>query len=174
MKSALHNDDDKHRKMKKTKKHVDNVENINKLLTQLNTAVPQPIPDKNTSLPAALPTVPPVQAVPPVHNNVEKINVVDLPPLPEAFFKLLEEKLGPLVQQEMHDKERARDATPEDLKHLETHVSEYLKTFAILGYNLKGEKIVLVHAPTVQDHDALIEHLRQTFMRVIGNIEMGQ
>lgn len=160
MKSALHNEDDKPKKMKKTKKHLNDT--IKKLLTDSASSVvnPKQSPIKSVSTPSLS-----------SNNNA---NIIDIPLLPEDFFKLLQEKINPILAQEIRDKERAKTIMPEDFKHLEMQISEYLKSFVILGYTLNSEKMVIVHAPTVQDHDALVEHLRQTFVRVIGNIDMGQ
>ncbi len=37
----------------------------------------------------------------------------------------------------------------------------------VIGYTLNGEKVVIGHALTQQDNDALTEHLRQTFIRIM-------
>jgi hypothetical protein len=55
-----------------------------------------------------------------------------------------------------------------DLKHLDTIVAEYLQSFMILGYDISGEKICISHASTPAARDALIEHLRSTFLNIMN------
>jgi hypothetical protein len=55
-----------------------------------------------------------------------------------------------------------------DLKHLDTIVAEYLQSFMILGYDINGEKICISHASTPAARDALIEHLRSTFISIMN------
>lgn len=56
-----------------------------------------------------------------------------------------------------------------DLEALDTVVSEYLKTFMILGYDLNEEKVIIMHARSPHEKDALVEHLRTTLLGIIGN-----
>jgi len=55
-----------------------------------------------------------------------------------------------------------------DLEHLDTLVSEYLNTFMILGYDINGEKAMIMHASNPHDRDALVEHLRTTLLGIIN------
>jgi hypothetical protein len=55
-----------------------------------------------------------------------------------------------------------------DLEHLDSMVSEFLKTFMVLGYDLNGEKVFIMHATNPHDRDALVEHLRTTLLGIIG------
>jgi len=55
-----------------------------------------------------------------------------------------------------------------DLETLDTISAEFLKTFIILGYDFNGEKVHIMHAQSPQDKDALIEHLRTTFLAIIN------
>lgn len=55
-----------------------------------------------------------------------------------------------------------------DLEHLDCVVSEFLKTFMVLGYDLNGEKVFIMHATNPHDKDALIEHLRTTLLGIIN------
>ena len=47
-------------------------------------------------------------------------------------------------------------------------VSEFLKTFMVLGYDLNGEKVFIMHATNPHDKDALVEHLRTTLLGIIN------
>jgi hypothetical protein len=57
----------------------------------------------------------------------------------------------------------------EDLKQLDVITQEYLKAFVILGYDLNGEKVHIMHAHTHQDKDAIVEHLRTTLINILHN-----
>jgi hypothetical protein len=54
-----------------------------------------------------------------------------------------------------------------DLEHLDNIAEEYLKTYMILGYDLNGEKVSIMHATNPHDRDALVEHLRTTLIDII-------
>jgi hypothetical protein len=55
-----------------------------------------------------------------------------------------------------------------DLEHLDTVVSEFLGSFMILGYDINGEKVLIMHATNPHDRDALIEHMRTTLLGIIN------
>jgi hypothetical protein len=55
-----------------------------------------------------------------------------------------------------------------DLEHLDSMVSEFLKAFMVLGYDLNGEKVFIMHATNPNDRDALVEHLRTTLLGIIN------
>jgi len=54
-----------------------------------------------------------------------------------------------------------------DLEQLDCIAEEYLKTYMILGYDLNGEKVSIMHAKNPHDRDALVEHLRTTLLDII-------
>ena len=43
---------------------------------------------------------------------------------------------------------------------------QHLKSFVLLGYDLKGESVVVVSGKTPQDYDAI-----ETLLRRVGNID---
>lgn len=67
-----------------------------------------------------------------------------------------------------HDAAVLKQYKVKDLEHLDTMVSEFLKTFMILGYDLNGEKVFVMHATNPHDKDALVEHLRTTLLGIIN------
>lgn len=89
-------------------------------------------------------------------------------PLPPEFLKEFDQRLNEIIKDEIKRKEKTYIT---DYKPLELMVSEYLKSFIIIGYTLTGEKVVIGHAMTQQEHDSIIEHLRHTFMNIIGNMQ---
>jgi len=54
-----------------------------------------------------------------------------------------------------------------DLEQLDCIAEEYLKTYIILGYDLNGEKVSIMHAKNPHDRDALVEHLRTTLLDIL-------
>jgi hypothetical protein len=56
-----------------------------------------------------------------------------------------------------------------DLEHLDNIAEEFLQAYMILGYDLNGEKVFIMHANNPHDKDALVEHLRTTLLGIIGN-----
>lgn len=55
-----------------------------------------------------------------------------------------------------------------DLEQLDTVITEYLNTFMLLGYDINGEKVIIMHATNPHDRDALVEHLRTTLLGIIN------
>ena len=55
-----------------------------------------------------------------------------------------------------------------EFQALELKVTEFLDDFIIIGHDLTGNRIVMVHAPTQLTHDALLEHIRGTFLKIIS------
>jgi hypothetical protein len=58
-----------------------------------------------------------------------------------------------------------------DLQNLDVVVAEFLQTFMILGYDINGEKVCITHASTPAARDALVEHLRCTFLSIMNGGE---
>ena len=50
-----------------------------------------------------------------------------------------------------------------DLSVLKSVITEYMDTYILFGYNLKGERIIIQHANTPKDRDANMEFLKTIF-----------
>ena len=70
-----------------------------------------------------------------------------------------------------YDNASVKSSKVKDLEHLDLITEEYLKSYMILGYDLNGEKVSIMHAENPHDRDALVEHLRTTLLNIIGNNE---
>lgn len=68
-----------------------------------------------------------------------------------------------------YDDTSIKRAKVKDLEHLDNIAEEYLKAYLILGYDLNGEKVSIMHAASPHDKDALVEHLRTTLLGFINN-----
>jgi len=87
--------------------------------------------------------------------------------LPEKQFAQVEEVIKNAFLR-FYDAAQLKQYKVKDLEHLDTMVSEFLKTFMVLGYDLNGEKVFIMHATNPHDRDALVEHLRTTLLGIIN------
>ena len=56
-----------------------------------------------------------------------------------------------------------------EISHLSSIAEEYLSCFALIGYSLIDEKVIIFNMPTAKDEAALIDLLRSTFLDIAGN-----
>ena len=54
----------------------------------------------------------------------------------------------------------------EGLSVMNDYLAEYLKSFVLLGYDTKGESVVILSGKTAQDYDSL-----ETLLRRVGNVD---
>ena len=99
--------------------------------------------------------------------QVQSITPTNLPPLSdkdreqmELITKELNDKIATMLKTEIENKLKKNP----DLDHLNAILKEYMNTFLLLGYTLEGEPFILSFSKTPQDYNALVEHLRLTFM----------
>ena len=67
-----------------------------------------------------------------------------------------------------YDNASVRSSKVKDLEHIDLITQEYLNSFMILGYDINGEKVSIMHAENPHDRDALIEHLRTTLLNFLN------
>lgn len=85
----------------------------------------------------------------------------------------LDVKLNEILKREIIQRQKKQDREASEYKTLENITTEFLKSFIIIGYTLKGEKIIIGHANSQQENDSLIENLRQTFFNIVGDADMS-
>jgi hypothetical protein len=56
-----------------------------------------------------------------------------------------------------------------EFSHLALICEEYLSSYALIGYSLQDEKVVIFNTPTQKDESALVDLLRATFLEIIQN-----
>ena len=56
-----------------------------------------------------------------------------------------------------------------ELNHLALIAEEYLSCFALIGYSLQDEKVVIFNTPNSKDEAALVDLLRATFIDIANN-----
>jgi len=58
------------------------------------------------------------------------------------------------------------DNNEQDLSVINDYLSEYLKSFVLMGYDTKGESVVIIAGKNPQDYDAI-----ETLLRRVGKID---
>ena len=56
-----------------------------------------------------------------------------------------------------------------EISHLALMAEEYLSCFALIGYSLQDEEVVVFNMPTPKDEAALVDLLRATFIDIANN-----
>jgi type II secretory pathway component GspD/PulD (secretin) len=104
----------------------------------------------------------------PVDLNSAELNEVVSKPVKKILKNdLIIEELIKQAFLRFSDNVSIKQSKVKDLEHLDTIAEEYLKTYMILGYDLNGEKVSIMHAKNPHDRDALVEHLRTTLLDII-------
>jgi hypothetical protein len=93
------------------------------------------------------------QGLPPIEKNLQVEEVIK-----QAFLRF-------------YDSASVRSSKVKDLEHLDHIAEEYLNSYMILGYDINGEKVSIMHAENPHDRDALVEHLRTTLLNILGTNE---
>ena len=60
------------------------------------------------------------------------------------------------------------NSTEKDFDALAPIILEFMKSFIVIGYSLKGERILITYASNQQQRDALLEQLRLVFLRFMN------
>ena len=79
-------------------------------------------------------------------------------PRPKNFDNLLKSSINAA--------ESVDSMEEQDMSFINDYLAEHLKSFILLGYDLKGESVVIVSGKTPQDYDAI-----ETLLRRVGNID---
>jgi hypothetical protein len=58
------------------------------------------------------------------------------------------------------------DSSDQDMSVINDYLAEHLKSFVLLGYDLKSESVVIISGKTPQDYDAI-----ETLLRRVGNVD---
>ena len=79
--------------------------------------------------------------------------------------KLFAQALSRYKNENLVDKQ----AKLKEVNHLAIMAEEYLSTFALIGYSLQNEKVVIFNMPTSKDEAALVDLIRSTFIELVNN-----
>ena len=78
-------------------------------------------------------------------------------PKPRNFDNLLKSSISAAESVEMEE---------QDMSFITDYLGEHLKSFILLGYDLKGESVVIVSGKTPLDYDAI-----ETLLRRVAGID---
>jgi len=106
-----------------------------------------------------------------IKTNTLNLSGVDID---DTFKKVVESNLliEDVIKQaflRFYDTASIKHSKVKDLEQLDHLTEEYLQSYMILGYDLNGEKVSIIHAINPHDRDALVEHLRTTLLNFIGD-----
>lgn len=62
-----------------------------------------------------------------------------------------------------------KKAKLKEISHLSLIAEEYMSAFAVIGYSLQNEQVVIFNAHTPKDEAALVDLLRATFLDIANN-----
>ena len=86
-----------------------------------------------------------------------------------------DERLEQYVKQISEEMRKSIDAQIKEHKEeekmyrpLENILEEYMRAYVLIGYTVEGERIVIGRSNTRLDQDALTEHLRAYFIRIMS------
>jgi hypothetical protein len=88
-------------------------------------------------------------------SRAEKINIDQL-----FEHAVLRHKKDDLIDKKVKYKE---------ISHLSSMAEEYLSSFALIGFSLQDEEVVVFNVPTRKDEAALADLLRSTFIDMASN-----
>ena len=71
-----------------------------------------------------------------------------------------------LLKTSINAAEDISNGNEQGLSVMNDYLAEYLKSFVLLGYDTKGESVVILSGKTAQDYDSL-----ETLLRRISNID---
>jgi hypothetical protein len=89
-------------------------------------------------------------------------------PIPKAekinIDRLFEQALVRHKKEEVDKKSKLKE-----ISHLALMAEEYLSCFALIGYSLQNEEVVVFNMSTAKDEAALVDLLRSTFIDIASN-----
>jgi hypothetical protein len=56
-----------------------------------------------------------------------------------------------------------------EISHISSMAEEYFTCYALIGYSIQNEQVVVLNMPTPKDEAALVDLLRSTFIDIASN-----
>jgi len=91
-------------------------------------------------------------------NNKPKEEPLDYDSIPPDVKEIMNQEITEAVVNELKNKQKTREIQYEPLKLV---ASEFLKSFAIIGFGLNGERVYIASATTPEQQYSIIKHLQQ-------------
>jgi len=98
-------------------------------------------------------------------NSGDDLDDIENEEVREFIDKIISSQLDPNTAVEVPT-QRQRVLNEDMIK---ARLSEFLNTYLIIGYDVNGERSLIKHVKNDVQEDALIELLRHTFFKVLGN-----
>jgi hypothetical protein len=102
----------------------------------------------------------------PIPNNIE-----NLPKLDADIIKELNAKISDAIKAEIINKQKENTKTENDYLILQKIVTEYLKSFIIIGYTFEGKQVTISCMKNQEEINAMFENVRQIFLKFMNRIE---
>lgn len=99
-------------------------------------------------------------------NNEEDIQKLD-----KEILQELNTRISEAIKSEINNKQKENSKSEEDYFKLQKIVTEYLKTFIIIGYTFEGKQVTISCMKNQEEINAMFEHLRQSFIKFMNRIE---
>ena len=118
---------------------------------------------------ATIPLNTEASTLPPMPNNIpDKIPPMEFGELDPEVQGYLKGVLNEQIKQEIeHDKKvKKKKVEGEVVKNI---LTEYMQSFALIGYDVYGNRVNLKYARTERDNDALLEQLRYIIFSILNN-----
>jgi len=81
------------------------------------------------------------------------------------FNSINDAELRKSLDKWVRDNQDESQITERDYTLLKSVITEYLDSFMLFGYNTQGERIIIQHAKTPKDRDAVMEFLKTIFIQ---------
>tara|TARA_R110000822_G_scaffold1158_5_gene5218 strand:+ start:1741 stop:2118 length:378 start_codon:yes stop_codon:yes gene_type:complete len=91
-------------------------------------------------------------------NNKPKEEPLDYDSIPPDVKEIMNQEITEAVVNELKNKQKMGEIQYEPLKLV---ASEFLKSFAIIGFGLNGERVYIASATTPEQQYSIIKHLQQ-------------
>jgi uncharacterized protein (UPF0297 family) len=65
----------------------------------------------------------------------------------------------------LKDNAQQTQVVKRDMALLKNHVSEYMDSFLLFGYNMDGDRVIIQNFKTARDRDAVMEFLKTIFLK---------
>jgi hypothetical protein len=102
-------------------------------------------------------------------NNLQATQTPSLSENVKNNPNLVEQLLAQALLRYKNDYINDKKTKFKEFAHLASLTEEYMSCFALIGYSLENEKVVVFNTPTSKDEAALVDLLRSTFIEIVSN-----
>ena len=100
-------------------------------------------------------------STPSLSQNAKPVSLIDK--------KNVEELLSRAISRFKLDYLNDKKIKFKEISNLASIAEEYMSCFALIGYSIQNEKVVVFSIPTAKDEAALVDLLRSTFIEIVSN-----